>query len=444
MQRVARTINDEVPADGSPDEREIADGVDELVPDRFVDHAELVLWPVGPPDHGVLQGRAAPAPCGEHGADVFGEGERTGMRERTEGGAGNHGGGSTVQRAEVDVHVDLAIVRGEPMRRAAVGLHRDGLGDDEGIDGRSVPGADGEDALPEGLRGAVDDRQLRAVDGDHGIRDSVRDQRGEDVFDGAHDDRTDLQRRGACPGHDRVDADFCAMVAGDEDEAVAKRGGPELDLAVHTGVHALSAPADERSQRTMVHRWSLAASDATIAAPPSLLRPHGFLMRVLGIDPGSTVTGFGVVELDRGRYVHIASGAFKTSSEQPMGERLAIIYKGLVDALAAHRPEAVAIEAIFHHKSSESALRLGQARGVALLAAAQAGHEAVAYNNATVKSTVGAHGRADKDAVAKVVGLLLGHRVEGPADVTDAIAIAMCHLSHLRVAGRIPALRRTA
>ena len=167
-------------------------------------------------------------------------------------------------------------------------------------------------------------------------------------------------------------------------------------------------------------------------------------MRVLGIDPGSTVTGFGVVELDRGRYVHIASGAFKTSSDQPMGERLAIIHKGLTEALAEHRPEAVAIEAIFHHKSAESALRLGQARGVALLAAAQAGHEAVAYNNATVKSTVGAHGRADKDAVAKVVGLLLGHRVDGPADVTDAIAIAMCHLSHLRVAGKIPALRRSA
>ncbi len=167
-------------------------------------------------------------------------------------------------------------------------------------------------------------------------------------------------------------------------------------------------------------------------------------MRVFGIDPGSTVTGFGVVELDRGRYVHIASGAFKTKSDQPMGERLAIIHDGLAEALAAHRPDAVAIEAIFHHKSAESALRLGQARGVALLAAAKAGHEAVAYNNATVKSTVGAHGKADKDAVAKVVTMLLGMRVEGPADVTDALAIAITHLSHLRVAGKIPALRRTA
>jgi crossover junction endodeoxyribonuclease RuvC len=164
-------------------------------------------------------------------------------------------------------------------------------------------------------------------------------------------------------------------------------------------------------------------------------------MRVLGIDPGSTVTGFGVVELDRGKYVHVASGAVKTSADQPMGERLAAIHAFLVEALATHRPQAVAIEAIFHHKSSESALRLGQARGVALLAAAQAGHEATAYNNATVKATVGAHGRADKDAVAKVVGLLLGQRVAGPADITDALAIAICHLSHVRARGT---LRKTA
>ncbi len=119
-----------------------------------------------------------------------------------------------------------------------------------------------------------------------------------------------------------------------------------------------------------------------------------------------------------------------------MGSRLARIHRFLVDALAEHKPEGVAIEAIFRHKSSESALKLGQARGVALLAAAQAGHEAVPYNPMTVKRTTGATGKADKEGIARVVGMLLGVRPEGPHDVTDALAIAITHLSHRPWAAR--------
>lgn len=156
-------------------------------------------------------------------------------------------------------------------------------------------------------------------------------------------------------------------------------------------------------------------------------------MVVFGIDPGSTVTGYGVVRSERGRYLLVDAGAIATSSDTPMGDRLLSIYKGLRAALGRGPIDAVAIEAIFKHKSSESALRLGQARGVALLAAAEAGFVAHEYNNATVKRTVGAHGRAEKDAIARMVRMLLGEPdLDGPADQSDALAIAITHLSFAR------------
>jgi crossover junction endodeoxyribonuclease RuvC len=161
-------------------------------------------------------------------------------------------------------------------------------------------------------------------------------------------------------------------------------------------------------------------------------------MITFGIDPGSTVTGWGIVRLHRGRHELLASGAIRTRSEDPMGARLKAIHTGLRDALHLQLPDAVAIEAIFRHKSSESALRLGQARGVALLAAAQAGFEPHEYNNQTVKRTVGASGRADKDAVQRMVEMLIGQPVTGPADTADAIAIAITHLAHARGLGARP------
>lgn len=155
-------------------------------------------------------------------------------------------------------------------------------------------------------------------------------------------------------------------------------------------------------------------------------------MKVFGIDPGSVVTAYGVVTTHRGRIRYVDAGCIRTKSSQPMGERLHAIYQGLIAALETHQPDAVAIEAIFKHKSSESALRLGQARGVALLAAASFGHEPAEYNPMTVKRSVGAHGRADKKALANVVRMLLGVDVKGPADLTDALAIAITHCAHAK------------
>ena len=156
-------------------------------------------------------------------------------------------------------------------------------------------------------------------------------------------------------------------------------------------------------------------------------------MRIFGIDPGSTVTGFGVIEKRRGRLHYVYAGCIKTNSKQEIGDRLKTIHEGLSQALTLYAPNEVAIESIFRYKSSESALRLGQARGVALLAAAQTGHIAHEYNPMTIKRTVGAHGKADKKAVAKMVEMLLGTKVEGPADMTDALAIAICHANHSKM-----------
>jgi len=158
-------------------------------------------------------------------------------------------------------------------------------------------------------------------------------------------------------------------------------------------------------------------------------------MRVLGIDPGATVTAWGVVERQRGRYRLVGAGHVRTRSSEPMAERLAAIYDGLAAALVEHEPDEVAIEAVFRHKSSASALVLGQARGVALLAAGRAGYHPHEYNPMTIKRSVGAHGKADKAGVARMVAMLLGDLPEGPADIGDALAIAITHCAHARAQG---------
>ncbi len=113
-----------------------------------------------------------------------------------------------------------------------------------------------------------------------------------------------------------------------------------------------------------------------------------------------------------------------------MASRLLTIHDGLAALLLEHRPDQVAIEAIFRHKSSESALRLGQARGVALLAVGREELPIYEYNAMTVKKTVTGSGRADKDQVRRMVETLVGETVPGPHDAADAVAIAITHLAH--------------
>lgn len=157
-------------------------------------------------------------------------------------------------------------------------------------------------------------------------------------------------------------------------------------------------------------------------------------MRVFGIDPGSVATGYAVVERKAGRYLLRDAGVIRTKSSDPVPQRLERIHGELAAQLHASMCTVVAIEAIFRHKSSESALRLGQARGVALLAAAQAGLEIYEYNAMTVKKTVAGHGGAGKAEVTRLVQRLLGLREPLAADASDAAAIAMTHLGHARIA----------
>ncbi len=151
--------------------------------------------------------------------------------------------------------------------------------------------------------------------------------------------------------------------------------------------------------------------------------------RVLGVDPGSTATGWAVLERQRGRYLLVAHGVIRTSADDPIPQRLCRIHAGLQAVLIEHRPALAAIEIIFQHRSSESALRLGQARGVALLALGQAGLDVGEYNPMTVKKSVAGHGGAGKPEVQRVVQRLLGLPQPLAADAADAVAIAITHLA---------------
>jgi crossover junction endodeoxyribonuclease RuvC len=153
-------------------------------------------------------------------------------------------------------------------------------------------------------------------------------------------------------------------------------------------------------------------------------------MRVLGIDCGGEYTGYGVVEMhSTGRLVCLTCGAIKLSLREPLARRLSRIYDELGVLITAHRPDEVAIEGIFYALNVKSALKLGQVRGVAMLAAASAGLEVAEYSPLTIKSSVVGYGRAEKQQVQHMVTRLLGlAEPPEPMDASDALAIAICHL----------------
>ena len=155
-------------------------------------------------------------------------------------------------------------------------------------------------------------------------------------------------------------------------------------------------------------------------------------MRAMGIDPGSRFTGFGVVEQRAGRLTHVAHGVIRASTDAPLEQRLGEIFEALVDAMALHRPEAVAVEGLFSFRNARSALVLGQARGVALLVAGRQGVPVFEYAPARVKRAVGAGGADGKDAVARMVRTFLRLGEVERADASDALAVAICHLNQRR------------
>jgi crossover junction endodeoxyribonuclease RuvC len=153
-------------------------------------------------------------------------------------------------------------------------------------------------------------------------------------------------------------------------------------------------------------------------------------MRVLGIDCGGEYTGYGVVEQDaRGDLRHITCGAVHLNPKKPLPVRLLQIFAELRDIIERHRPDAVAIEDVFYAVNVKSALKLGQVRGVAMLAASSCGLEVAEYSPLSIKSAVVGYGKADKSQVQQMVTRLLRlPAVPQPQDASDALAIAICHL----------------
>ena len=153
-------------------------------------------------------------------------------------------------------------------------------------------------------------------------------------------------------------------------------------------------------------------------------------MRVLGIDCGSEYTGYGVVEeCDDGRLRAHAAGAIKLKAGSPMAERLQKIFIELTAIIAEHRPEMVAIEEVFYAVNVKTALKLGQVRGVAMLAASSCGLQVAEYSPLSIKSAVVGYGRAEKQQVQQMVTRLLKLPAPPePTDASDALAIAICHI----------------
>jgi len=158
------------------------------------------------------------------------------------------------------------------------------------------------------------------------------------------------------------------------------------------------------------------------------------MIRVLGIDPGSRTTGYGVVEMRGNRLLHVAHGTLTGGRDAALPRRLGVIYRGLQEVLAAYRPEEVSIESIFHARNAQSALKLGHARGVALLAAELGEVPVVEYTPMQVKSAVVGYGKADKVQVQQMVRRLLALPKIAAADASDALAVAICHLQSRRTA----------
>lgn len=151
-------------------------------------------------------------------------------------------------------------------------------------------------------------------------------------------------------------------------------------------------------------------------------------MRIFGVDPGSHRTGYGCIETRDSRHHVIACGALTAPQRATLPEKLLTIHRGLTQLLAQHRPEAVAIEDLFYAKNARSALVLGHVRGVLMLAASEAGVPISEYSPTEVKLAVVGYGRAEKRQVQQMVTLLLGmSTAPSPLDVSDALAVAVCH-----------------
>lgn len=157
-------------------------------------------------------------------------------------------------------------------------------------------------------------------------------------------------------------------------------------------------------------------------------------MRILGIDPGTLCCGYGIVEEEDSRLFYVTSGGIKVSSKITIPKRLKKIYEELEEIMEKHKPDGMAIENLFFAKNVQAALKLGQAKGVAILAAAKKGVPVFEYSPLEVKQSVVGHGSAEKKQVQYMVKTLLGLKaVPHPPDLADALALAICHIHAYRM-----------
>lgn len=155
-------------------------------------------------------------------------------------------------------------------------------------------------------------------------------------------------------------------------------------------------------------------------------------MRVLGIDPGTRRTGWGVAERRRAELRAVGAGVIRLRPEDPLADRLEIVFDRLDALVDEHRPDVIAVEDIFYAKHANAAIKLGHVRGIVLLLVAKRQLPLAEYPPALVKRTVAGRGAADKQQVARVVGAMLGMTELPAEDATDALAIAITHLAAIR------------
>jgi crossover junction endodeoxyribonuclease RuvC len=159
---------------------------------------------------------------------------------------------------------------------------------------------------------------------------------------------------------------------------------------------------------------------------------------VLGIDPGTAITGYGLVREAEDRLALVDCGVITTPAGQPLAARLQAIYQGLAELLDRYEPDGVAVEELFFSRNARTALAVGHARGVTLLALADAGLDVHEYKPAEVKQAVAGYGGADKAQVQEMVRMLLElDQAPHPDDAADAVAVAICHIHAARMVALI-------
>jgi crossover junction endodeoxyribonuclease RuvC len=161
-------------------------------------------------------------------------------------------------------------------------------------------------------------------------------------------------------------------------------------------------------------------------------------MRLIGLDPGLRLTGWGVIEIEGNRLRHVAHGVVRVAAAAPLADRLRELFDGVAAIVEMHRPDEAAVEETFVNVNPGSTLKLGQARGVVMLAPARAGLPVFEYAANLIKKSITGVGHADKRQIAMMVGRLLPG-IDAESDAADALAVAICHAHHRATARRVDA-----